>query len=282
MTQGEAHPNEPSSPTGLGLLELEQYRTEGFVVLPSFFAADEVAPVIAAIDTLLQRRGMNRALCEHVELETEAVDGRRPAARIYHPFELHHAFRELAGDDRLLDQVESVIGPDINLQHSKVNLKPARVGSSVPWHQDLAYFPQTNDDLATVFVYLDDADEENGCLRVLPRQHHRFFDHHRADGSFTGEIAEDLDSGRWGAPVALPAPAGSVVMMHCNTPHSSSANRSTRPRRAVIVEYRAADAFPIYFDPEMLDAKCPYRLLRGERARYARFGGPRPYIPVIR
>ena len=55
-------------------------------------------------------------------------------------------------------------------------MKPAKVGSAVEWHQDMAYFPHTNDDLVTTLVYLDDATEENGCLRCSATSHH-YFDH---------------------------------------------------------------------------------------------------------
>ena len=60
-------------------------------------------------------------------------------------------------------------------------------------------------------------------------------------------ITETVDDGRFGNPVPLEAPAGSVIFMHCVTPHSSKPNRSENPRRTLIYEYRAADAFPIYF-----------------------------------
>ncbi len=69
-----------------------------------------------------------------LELEPEPVDGQRVPRRIFNPYDQHQAFRDLAEDPRLLDRVESLIGPDFNLQHSKLNMKPAKVGSVVDWH----------------------------------------------------------------------------------------------------------------------------------------------------
>jgi len=88
------------------------------------------------------------------------------------------------------DKIESLIGPDFGIQHSKLNMKPAKVGSVVEWHQDLAYFPHTNDSLVTTLIYLDDATEQNGCLQVLPRHHTHFFSHAGPDGLFAGMITE--------------------------------------------------------------------------------------------
>jgi ectoine hydroxylase-related dioxygenase (phytanoyl-CoA dioxygenase family) len=143
----------------------------------------------------------------------------------------------------------------------------------------MAYFPHTNDDLVTTLIYLDDATEENGCLQVLPRHHTHYFSHDTADGKFAGMITEDLSA--FGTPKSLPAPAGSVIFMHCITPHASLPNKSSRPRRTLIYEYRANDAFPIYYGEMTNLAEAKFRLIRGKPARFARFGGPRPLIPNV-
>ena len=69
--------------------------------------------------------------------------------------------------------------------------------------------------------------------------------------------------------------------MHCLTPHSSLPNRSDRPRRTLIYEYRAADSFPIYYSEMTAVAEAKYRPIRGGRAQFARFSGPPPLIPNV-
>jgi len=261
--------------------QIEQYRTEGYVVIERLFGPDDLAAVDTTIDELVDRALSGEDMSKILELEPELLDGRRVPRRIFNPFDQHEAFRELATDDRLLDRIECLIGHDINLQHSKLNMKPARIGSVVDWHQDLSYFPHTNDDLVTTLVYLDDATEENGCLQVLPRHHHAFFNHDGPDGKFAGMITEDLSDGRYGRPQPLPAPAGSAILMHCILPHSSLPNRSDRGRRTLIFEYRAADSFPIYYSEQTHLVESTPRLLRGKPAHFARFGGPRPLVPKI-
>jgi ectoine hydroxylase-related dioxygenase (phytanoyl-CoA dioxygenase family) len=261
----------------------EHFRTEGYVVVESVFDRRDLVKIDAAIAEMASAAlqpgaDMSRVL----ELEPEQVDGRPVVRRLYDPYDQHAAFQALATDPRLLDKIESLIGADFNLQHSKLNMKPARAGSAVEWHQDLAYFPHTNDDLVTTLIYLDNASEENGCLQVLPRHHHHFFSHTQADGTFAGKITEDLNSGRFGLPQPLAAPAGSVIFMHCILPHCSLPNRSNKPRRTLIFEYRANDSLPIYFGPMTHDEEARYRPIRGQRAAFARFGGPPPLIPLVR
>jgi phytanoyl-CoA hydroxylase len=261
--------------------QVQHYRTEGYVVVESLFGEADLTKIDSTIRELTARAVSGEEMSQILELEPEAIDGQRVPRRIFSPYDQHDAFRDLAHDARILDRIESLIGPNFNLQHSKLNMKPAKVGSVVDWHQDLAYFPHTNDDLVTTLIYLDDATQENGCLQVLPRHHHHYFDHTDRDGRFAGMIREDLSDGRFGRPVPLAAPAGSVIFMHCITPHSSLPNRSSRARRTLIYEYRAADSYPIYYSEMTAVAEAKKRPIRGQPAPFARFGGPPPLIPNV-
>jgi ectoine hydroxylase-related dioxygenase (phytanoyl-CoA dioxygenase family) len=243
-----------------------RFRADGYLMLERLFSRADLDAATAAIAAIV-------AQGEGLEYEPEAVDGERRPRRIYDPFHRHDAFRRLATDPRLLDRVAELLGGDIALHHSKLNMKLPRVGSPVEWHQDLAYFPHTNPDLLAALVHLDDADLDNGCLQVRPGHHHVFLDHRRPDGAFAGMITEALDDARHGAALALPAPAGSVVLLHCMLPHASLPNRSERPRRVLIFQFRAADAAALMFDEPMVAQ------LRGKPLTAARFAGPPPPIP---
>jgi len=259
--------------------QIEQYRNEGFVVVERLFNDDDLARVDATIRQITDEALAGGDFSKVLELEPESIEGQRVPRRIFNPYDQHEAFRELAHDPRLTERIESLIGLNFNLQHSKLNMKPARVGSVVEWHQDMAYFPHTNDDLVTTLIYLDEATEENGCLQVLPRHHTHYFDHATADGRFAGMITEDLSD--FGKPRSLPARAGSVIFLHCIAPHASLPNRSSRARRTLIYEYRANDAFPIYYGEMTNLAEAKYRPIRGKPAQFARFGGPLPMVPIV-
>jgi ectoine hydroxylase-related dioxygenase (phytanoyl-CoA dioxygenase family) len=257
--------------------QVEHYNKEGYLVVNSILTASDLTEIDGTICEMTDRALNGNEMSQILELEPEPVDGKRVPRRIYNPYDQHETFRKVATNPRILDPIESLIGANINLQHSKLNMKPAKVGSVVEWHQDLAYFPHTNADLVTTLIYLDEATEENGCLQVLPRHHHHFFEHSDAEGKFTGMISEDLS--RFGRPIPLTAPAGSAIFMHCLTPHSSLPNRSAHPRRTLIFQYRAADSFPIWYGPMTAKGESIYRPIRGRTARYARFDGPRPLMP---
>lgn len=259
--------------------EIDQYRQEGYVVVPSIFDGDRLRRVDQTIQEISSQALAAGKYETILEIEPQSDRNKPVVRRIYNPFEQHETFRSLATDDRLLDRVECLVGPSIQLQHSKLNMKAARVGSPVEWHQDLSYFPHTNTDLVTVLVYLDDASKQNGCLQVIPRMHGRYLPCHTPEGVFAGMLTEDVRG--YGPQIPLEAPAGSAIFMHCLTPHSSLPNKSASPRRTLIFEYRAADAYPIYHGPRVENDEKHAFQLRGARSPYARLAGPPPLIPAM-
>lgn len=260
--------------------QIDEYRSAGVVLLPSLIDQSTIESLHETIDALVAD-ALERGDDSILELEPGPQKGKTIPRRIYDPFERHQVFRDLCTDTRILNAVESLIGPDIGLHHSKLNMKPARVGSAVQWHQDLAYFPHTNDNLVTALVYLDAACLENGCLQVVSGLHHAYLDHHDESGRFSGLITDKAFENKAALARPLPAPAGSVILMHCLLPHSSLPNRSSNARRTLIFEYRASDALPILYSSRAAETEKKARHLQGEPAQFARLSGPPPRIPRL-
>ena len=262
---------------GLGPDEVEQYRREGCLVVESVLGDEDLRRLDEAVREVTEAAIGSDNQAELIELEPEGNGSTHRVRRILNPYYRHGAFRDVAHDARVVDRVESLIGGDLDLQHSKLNMKPAQVGSPVEWHQDLAYYPHTNDDVLAVLIYIDDASESNGCVQVLPRTHHRYFQHTHPGGEFAGRIVEPVDV----EACTLPGPAGSAIFLHGLTPHSSLPNRSTTDRRTLIFAYRAGDAYPLHYGLVTAQDEAICSPVRGRRARHARFAGPAPIVPEI-
>ena len=232
-----------------------RYEDQGYLTFPDMLDRSEVAVLRAALDELLDEAsripvdgpalGQFNALTTSEKFSfTVSETGERHVRRIFNPIAHHHAFNDLVHNSKILDAVETLIGPNIALHHTKLNLKPpASHHARFEWHQDYPFFPHTNYDLIAVAVHIDESTEENGCLRVIPGIHklgplvHAF----AADGAFSSQLADQSvipDASQW---VSVTSPAGGVEMHHCNMLHSSTANRGVRPRSAMIIQYRAAD-----------------------------------------
>jgi phytanoyl-CoA hydroxylase len=248
-------------------MKLEEYRQfyaeNGYVVVEGVYNAEQLQLANAAIQEILSSGPLN----EIAELEPKDTDTIR---RIWSPIKKHRQFKNMAEFSGLLDIVEALLGSDIQLHYTKLNMKGPKVGSIVEWHQDFAYYPHTNTDLLSCLIYLDDATVENGCLEVIPGSHQWGLLKHEVDGAFRGKMTPEKVAEFQSKSVALTAPAGSVVFLHCMTLHYSNINTSDKPRRAFLPAYRAGDAFPIYYGEHAIHNEADAYMVRGEKSRTAR------------
>jgi len=225
--------------------QIARYRETGYLVLPGSLPADLLEALRREADLAVAgARGL-----EASDARYDLEDSHRPDAprvrRLKTPFEFWPFFDRLMRSAAVLDVVEPLLGPDIRIHNSKLNMKSAHFGAAVEWHQDWAFYPHTNDTGLAVGIYLDDVDEDNGPMMAVPGSHRGpVFDHH-SSGAFCGGI----DTGRHdvGHARALPmtGPAGTVTLHHVRAVHGSALNRSAKPRRLLLYSYFAADAWPL-------------------------------------
>ncbi|WP_328536082.1 phytanoyl-CoA dioxygenase family protein [Streptomyces sp. NBC_00344] len=244
--------------------QVDFYRENGFCVVDGIFDTELVEKARSVVDGLLSSTDLASVA------EAEPEDGSK-ARRIWAPTSRDELFAGIAEDTRLLDAVEQLIGPDIVLQYSKLNVKPPRVGSVVEWHQDFAFYPHTNTGLVASLIYLDDATRENACLRVVAGSHRHGLLQHESGGHFVGKVSSPADAGLDDLTVIdCEGSAGSVVFIHPLLLHSSEKNLSDMYRRVFIPSYRAADALPIYYGPHAAHNEPTAKLVRGSAARAVR------------
>ncbi len=252
----------------LSEVQVEQYNRDGYTVYQRLFGSAELHPWLAEIERISEGNTFARHDTTRVEMEPGQPPHGTLLRRIYEPCTYYPAFHDLSESGKLLACVERLLGGDLEFHYSKINMKPAAIGSVVDWHQDLTYYPLTNADSVSILIYLDDASRANGCLQVLPGRHRAGPLSHSRNGYFQGRIVEPLEES--GA-VALEASAGSVIFMHCLTPHASVANTSRQPRRTLILSYRASDAYPVYAGEATAAAEAHVRQVRGVKRLTARF-----------
>ena len=256
--------------------QLEEYRREGYVLFSEFLSPAEIAALRADLDSIATGNSLASHDKTRLEMEPDQPPAGRLIRRLYEPCTHYPSFRALSDSAKLLDCVEQLLGPDLIFHYSKINMKPPHIGSVVDWHQDWSYYPLTNRDSVSILFYLDDASVENGCLQVIPRQHLQPLMDHTTGGFFRGKITEKVDESH---ALPLEGKAGSVIFMHCMTPHASLTNTSDKPRRTLILSYRAADAYPIYCGVMSTSADPHLRLVRGQYATAARVTERRIPIP---
>lgn len=247
--------------------QVEQFHRDGYTVFPGFLDRDEVDAFLKDAEEACVGNTFAQHDKTRLEMEPDQPPEGTKVRRLYDPCTNYPSFRSLPDSDKLLDCVEQLFGPNLVFHYSKLNMKPSAIGSIVEWHQDLSYYPLTNCDSLAVLFYLDDADSGNGALQIIPGRHLGPLLDHTLEGFFVGKITEHIDESQ---AVPVEGKAGTAIFMHGMTPHSSAPNRSRRPRRTLILSYRAADAFPIYLGENTVRTETHARLVRGKQPNQAR------------
>jgi ectoine hydroxylase-related dioxygenase (phytanoyl-CoA dioxygenase family) len=225
------------------------YEQDGFIVVPDVFSSAEIDELRRVTDEFVRNAASVAANDEIYDLE-DSHSVREPRVRRLKAPHLHHpAYFHASRNEKVVAILKDLWG-SVRFDTGKLNMKSAGYGAPVEWHQDWAFYPHTNDDLAAVGIMLDDVDRENGPMLIVPGSHKGpIWDHHGPNGRFCGAIdpanlapSGDLDLSR-AAPCL--GKAGSVTVHHVRAVHGSATNFSGRERRFLLFQYRAADAWPL-------------------------------------
>lgn len=225
--------------------QIAHYEEHGYLVLERRLPDTILTDIRAEIARFEDEARSMTASNDRLDLEDSHTMDDPRLRRIKLPHTISDVFRDLMYSDHILAPARDLIGPNLRLHTTKLNMKSAGYGAAVEWHQDYAFYPHTNDDILAIGVIIDDMASENGPLMVYPGSHKGpVYDHH-VDGVFAGAFLPEAVGLNPADAVELKGPAGSISIHHGRIVHGSALNTSDRSRRILFYEMMAADAFPI-------------------------------------
>jgi len=223
------------------------YREQGYLLVENVLDAATLTKIRKAIAGLVAKAAGVKAHNDVYDLEPTHTPENPRVRRIKTPHKVDPFFLEVVRQPKMTAILKALLGKDVRLHGSKLNVKAPKYGSPVEWHQDWAFYPHTNDDILAIGVMLDDVELENGPLLVLPGTHRidKVWNHH-LDGRFCGAMdppaTPDLD---YSKAVPCIGKAGSCSFHHVRLVHGSAQNTSDKPRQLLLYECTAADAWPL-------------------------------------
>jgi ectoine hydroxylase-related dioxygenase (phytanoyl-CoA dioxygenase family) len=215
----------------------EFYQEHGYYVGRGLVDPATLGRLERDFDRIVEQIGGAKANARWDQETTTAIDNDRTSV-VIHTHQVQKfsaAWARWLFDDRYLNVVEALMGPDIVLHHTKLFLKPAGRGAAFPPHQDYGYFRTTVHSMLAAAVYLTESNEANGCLRVWPGSHKLGpVDPKESMGGHVGFAARfPIDDS-----VPVECQPGDVAFFSYLTVHGSLANRGDRPRKSVLVQLR--------------------------------------------
>jgi phytanoyl-CoA hydroxylase len=214
---------------------MDGFEQNGFAIVEDVFSRQEISALSEEVDQVIEGKAPYLPASEMV------FEPNTQPPRLRNAFRLHlyqETFLEAARHPSLVGPVQTILGKQLRLYGSQVFAKPAEVGTVVPAHQDMPYWPFAPYEMVSAWIALDDSTVENGCVRYTAGSHKLGMLPHAPSG-VTGNSLGVVPDPRLQALPEYPAEVkrGSCILHHCLTVHRSEANRSASPRRGLIYVY---------------------------------------------
>ena len=213
------------------------YDENGYVVCRSLLPADEAMALRREAHDLANRLVQFR----NINAAWATVQHTNTVVQHCHDVQFYSAmFARPMVDPRFTAAAASIIGPNVQLHHTKMFIKPPEKGAPFPMHQDYFYFPHQRNTMIAAIFHFDDAPVERGCVRFVPGSHKL--------GPIpvsSADLSLPPDEYPIEKALACPAKAGDVVFFSYLTIHGSGINASAEPRTTLLVQMRDPTDPPI-------------------------------------
>jgi len=215
---------ENPQPQKLTRAQIHQYNEKGYIFPLDVFSPEEAAVRRTYFDRLLE--------------ETTAKGGSSYSINGWHRH--CRGIHDLVTEGRILDYVQDLLGEDLICWGTHYFCKMPGDVKQVSWHQDASYWPLTPSQTVTVWLAIDDADEENGAMQVIPGSHRHgqinFEDSAEEENNVLYQSVRDpLQYGD--APVAFVMRAGQISLHTDLLLHGSEPNASDRRRCGLTMRF---------------------------------------------
>ncbi len=228
------------TPYQLAADKIRSFQENGFLLLPGVLDAANLAALLEECTEVWRR--------EKTSFDPDASWLQNALVR-----DIHHRsalVRRYYFEGPLVDVAQQLVGPNIKGAASQLTFKMRGNTQSFGWHQDNGYGQLDPANAISTLTALDDADEENGCLWIIPGSHQRgqidISGRLTAESKAAGkDLSVEVTDGD--EAISLPFNAGDALVLHCHVLHRSEGNRSTnRDRRILFLRYADADAVEVY------------------------------------
>ena len=219
----------------------EIFEQQGFVKIPGFLSAAEVSNCLGELDRYISEI-VPSLPAEHVFYEQR---GDRSSLKQLQRMHEYDAWFGGLFAGKPVDLARELLGSEVTGQNMQYFNKPPGVGRPTPPHQDGYYFKLDPPEALTMWLALDEADEENGCVRYVRGSHLRGMRLHGLTGTlgFSQGMTDFGTEQDLADEVTATASPGDLLAHHALTIHRASDNRTAdRPRRALGFIYYSIEA----------------------------------------
>jgi phytanoyl-CoA hydroxylase len=214
--------------------QIARYRRDGFLAIPGFLDAGELAEWRRCTGEAVAARLRTAGLHNDPEAKDYYSNVFLQALQLW---QVHDGMKAIMHDPRLGRTAATLAGVDgMRIWHDQALIKPPQ-GNPTAWHLDVPYWSFSSRDAISIWVALEDATPMNGCMWYIPGSHRGARFANVGIGEKLGSLFDVYPEWRAIEPVCVPAAAGTAVFHNGLTAHAAGANLTNRPRPAMTCGY---------------------------------------------
>ncbi len=219
------------------------YKEFGYLVAPNLLSGNEIIELKRETAAIFRGERGNVEGMLPVEANESDSDVLKKYVAIHFPHKISSVIHNYLSHQKIVDVLTNIISPNVKCMQSMLFVKgPGKAGQA--WHQDEFYIPTRDRSLIGVWIAIDDASIDNGCLWIIPGRPGYMM---RRVPNSSDEYADvdTIDVSQYGTngPIPVEVEKGSVVFFDGYTLHSSKRNKTTDCfRTALVNHYMSAES----------------------------------------
>jgi ectoine hydroxylase len=241
----------PGAPGPVSTTDLQNFERDGFLTVDQLLAPDEVTLFQAELNRLITDPGVRADKRSIIEPQSQSVRS------VFEVHKLSEIFSKLVSDERVVGRARQILGSDVYVHQSRINVKPGFGASGFYWHSDFETW-HAEDGLAnmravSVSIALTENFDTNGGLMIMPGSHKQFLgcegetpkDNYKRslqmqDAGIPSDDALTTMADRHGIKLFTGA-AGSATWFDCNAMHGSGDNITPYARSNVFIVFNSVE-----------------------------------------
>lgn len=241
----------PGAPGPVAVKDLQSFERDGFLAVDQLITPDEVAVLHTELDRLIADPAVRADERSVIEPKSQKVRS------VFEVHRISEVFARLVSDERVVGRARQILGSDVYVHQSRINVKPGFGASGFYWHSDFETW-HAEDGLpnmraVSVSIALTENHDTNGGLMIMPGSHKSFLgcagetpkDNYKQslkmqDAGTPSDEALTKMADRHGIKL-FTGRAGSATWFDCNCMHGSGDNITPYPRSNVFIVFNSVE-----------------------------------------
>jgi len=225
--------------------QLDDFNTNGFLVLRNFLASDDCEAILDV--ALAHLKHKIEPIESEIDYDSRSEEERRndpnycsreakerlSVRRLRQVYERDILFKNWMENEKIRPILKQLLQDEVVIttaHHNSIMTKMPKTSRETSWHQDRRYWSYSDDNLVSVWLALGEENEENGVLEFIPKSHKMHFSEEQFGEKEYFSLTHEKNLSLIATKTSTNLKRGDVVLFHCKLLHRANKNSTSKPK----------------------------------------------------